>query len=119
METIGSGIDNYIKEKVKEILDKNTFPEYDDIHTDTFSELIDKLIIVHVRCWYCEDAINKTTDDTEIANIKRKADIAIKEKRPMLVRGIDKTIYNIINGKFENTPESLKNYDGYESSDKK
>ena len=37
---MGIEIDKYIKEKVKEILDQTKFPEYDDIHSDTFSELI-------------------------------------------------------------------------------
>ena len=42
---VGSELDKYIRLKVKETLDTTTFPEYDNIHSDTFSELIDKLII--------------------------------------------------------------------------
>ena len=59
---MSSEIDKYIQSKVKNILDENKFPDYDDIYSDTFSELIDKLIIVHIRLWYLEDAISIETD---------------------------------------------------------
>ena len=58
---MSSEIDKYIQSKVKNILDENKFPDYDDIYSDTFSELIDKLIIVHIRLWYLEDAISYST----------------------------------------------------------
>ena len=48
---IGKEFDKYIQQKVKEILDKNKFPDYDDVHSDSFSELIDKLIVGHIRLW--------------------------------------------------------------------
>lgn len=106
-------IDKYIQEKVKETLNKNKFPHYDNIHSDTFSELIDKLIIVHIRLWYLEDATNAETDPIKIAELKRKADITFKEKRPMLVKSLDKMIVNLCNGKFKPTVENPKLYKGY------
>ena len=42
---IGTELDKYIQQKVKSVLDNDKFPEYDNIHSDTFSELIDKLTI--------------------------------------------------------------------------
>ena len=45
---IGEELDRYIQQKVKEILDKDKFPEYDNIHSDSFSELIDKLAVVQI-----------------------------------------------------------------------
>jgi len=115
---VGSELDKYIQEKVKEILDKTKFPEYDNIHSDTFSELIDKLIIVHTRLWYLEDATNAETDPYVIAELKRKADITFKEKRPMLVKSLDKIIVNLCNGKFNPTVENPKLYKDYKKEDK-
>ena len=111
---MGVKIDKYIEEKVKQILDETKFPEYDDIHSDTFSELIDKLIVTHIRLWYLEDATNAETDPVKIAEFKRKADITFKEKRPMLVKSLDKIIVNMCNGKFKPTVENPKLYKNYE-----
>jgi len=110
---IGKKLDKYIEEKVAEVLNKTKFPEYDNIHSDSFSELIDKLIIVHTRLWYLEDALNVETDPHKIAELKRKADVTFKEKRPMLVKAIDKTITNMCNGKYNPTVENIKAYKGY------
>ena len=110
---IGTELDKYIQQKVKSVLDNDKFPEYDNIHSDTFSELIDKLTIVHIRLWYLEDATNAETDPHKIAELKRKADITFKEKRPMLVKSLDKMIVNLCNGKFKPTVENSKLYKGY------
>ena len=89
---IGEELDKYIQNRVKEVLDNSKFPEYDDIHSDSFSELIDKLIIVHIRLWYLEDVMSVEKDADKMMLLKKKADITFKEKRPMLVRSIDKII---------------------------
>ncbi len=114
---MGIEIDKYIEKKVKEILDKTKLPEYDDIHSDTFSELIDKLIITHIRLWYLEDAMTLETDPKKIAQLKDKADITFKQKRPMLVKSIDKIIVNMCNGKFKPIAENPKLYKGYEDDE--
>lgn len=111
---MGTGIDKYIQEKVKEVLDKTKFPEYDNIHSDTFSELIDKLIITHIRLWYLEDAMTLETDGNKMKQLKDKADITFKQKRPMLVKSIDKIITNMCNGKFNPVAENPKLYKGFE-----
>ena len=77
-------------------------------------KLIDKLIIVHIRLWYLEDATNAETDPEKIAQLKRKADITFKEKRPMLVKSLDKIITNMCNGKFNPTIENPKLYKDYQ-----
>lgn len=114
---IGQEIDTYIQKKIKEVLDNNRFPDYDEIHTDSFSELIDKLIIVHIRLWYLEDAMSEEKDPEIMFNLKRKADITFKEKRPMLVKAIDKNIINMCKGKFN--PESVnpKIYKGFDNNE--
>ena len=115
---IGTELDKYIQQKVKEILDNDKFPDYDNIHSDSFSELIDKLIIVHIRIWYIEDALNTEKDTQTFMELKRKSDVAFKEKRPSLVKAIDKTITNMCNGKFSPTIENIKAYSGYENETK-
>jgi hypothetical protein len=115
---IGKELDEYIQKKVKEILDETNFPNYDEIHSDSFSELIDKLVITHIRLWYLEDAMTIENDGEKILLLKRKADITFKEKRPMLVKSIDKIIINMCNGKFIPPLESPKLYIGFDKSKK-
>lgn len=116
---IGEELDKYIQEKVKEILDNGKFPEYDNIHSDSFSELIDKLAVVHIRLWYLEDAMSVETDPEEMVILKRKADITFKQKRPMLVKAIDKTIINMCSGKFNPESENPKIYNGFKDDEEK
>lgn len=114
---IGKEIDIYISNKIIEILNENKFPEYDEIHSDTFSELIDKLIVVHIRLWYLEDSMSMETNADTIASLKKKADITFKQKRPMLVNAIDKTIINMCNGKFNPESSNPKLYKGFENNE--
>jgi len=92
--------------------------KYDNIHSDSFSELIDKLAVVHIRLWYLEDAMSLETSPEEMLILKRKADITFKQKRPMLVKAIDKTIINICKGKFNQESENTKLYNGFKDDEK-
>ena len=116
---IGEELDRYIQKKIKEILDKDKFPEYDSVHSDSFSELIDKLAVVHIRLWYLEDAMSIEKDPEQMLVLKRKADITFKQKRPMLVKAIDKTIINICNGKFNIDSENPKLYNGFKDDEER
>ena len=78
---IGKELDKYIQEKVKELLDKDKFPQYDSVYSDTLSELIDKLIIVHIRYWYLEDAMANAKTDEELVMYRKKSESLFKEKR--------------------------------------
>jgi len=111
---VAKDFDEHILNKVKELLDKNKFPDYDDICTDTFSELIDKLIIVHIRYWYLEDAMASAKNDEELLHYRKKSESLFKEKRPMLVKGLDKIITNMITGKYKATGENTKMYKGWD-----
>ena len=115
-KTICSTIDDYMRSVIKETLDKDKFPEYDNIYTDTFSELIDKLSIVHVRYWYLEDAMSAATksgNDEELVLLRKKSESLFKEKRPMLVAGLDKLIAKMISGEIKYTAISTKQYKGW------
>lgn len=117
VESIGEGLDEYIQKKVREYEVSGTV-HYDDIYTDTFSELIDKLIVVHIRYWNFENDLALAQTDKEVAEIKRKSEILFKEKRPMLVKALDKLFYQRINGNVNYTPSNLKNYKGWNQKDK-
>jgi hypothetical protein len=108
---IGSELDTYIKDKVKEILDENKFPDYDTIYSDTLSEIIDKLVIVHIRYWYLEDAMANAKNDEELVMYRKKSESLFKEKRPLLVESFDKLIFNLLQGKVTYTPINVKKYD--------
>jgi hypothetical protein len=109
-------IDEYIKNKVNECLSEgHSTKEYDDVYSDTFSELIDKLIIVHIRYWMLEDEMGSNKEDVvRIGQLKMRADNLFKEKRPMLVLALDKMIYKIAKGEIDYTPSNNKLYKGTE-----
>jgi urate oxidase len=106
-------IDNAIEELTELRLRNSNFPDFDKIETDTFGEVIDKLLIVHIRYWHLEDQMAAEEDDSRLAALRRKSESLFKEKRPMLVSALDKAIVSrIANG----TPEfgdNLKLYKGW------
>ena len=114
--TIAQVLDIFIRKRVKKILDTNKFPEYDDIYTDTLSEIIDKLCIVHIRYWYLEDAMSDCNDD-ELLILRKKSESLFKEKRPMLVAAFDKLIVKMLKGDIDYTPINTKHYKGWKQND--
>lgn len=83
-------IDQRIREHVATICSTGEIPDTKEfIETDNFGEVIDKLIIVHIRCWMLEDKINQNTSDEELADLKRKIDQCFKLKRPQLVQALN------------------------------
>lgn len=118
MNTIASHIESIIEHRVTEILakGKNTIPDLpvDLVPTDNIAEVIEKLVILHIRTWMLEDMIAAAKTDEEIGVIKKKIDICFKQKRPMYVQAINKMIDNsIVNGK-PLQEDSVKIYKGVE-----
>jgi hypothetical protein len=106
-----------IKNKVLEVLNNpdGNPPELpiDLAVTDNLSEVIEKLVILHIRTWFLEDMAGIATTDTELADIKRKVDICFKQKRPMYIQAINKMIDSAIkDGKSlrEDTVKVYKNF---------
>lgn len=108
-------IDEAIKNKVHEVLSTQEMPEVKDIiETDNLGEVIEKLIIVHIRTWMLEDAIADAKNDFQLAEIKRKIDICFKQKRPKLVEAVNRMVTNaIITGK-PLVEDSVKLYKGFD-----
>ena len=93
---LGNILDDFIKNKVNEILEKKEIPDSIYIETDTLSEVIEKLIILHIRMWMLEDAVQASNDDIEILNLEKKIDICFKIKRPKFVEAINLMFDNAI-----------------------
>lgn len=114
MENIGKRIEDHIIAHVKETLFQMNLPDLpkDLVQTDNLGEVIDKMVIVHIRAWMLEDAIGKTKNDLEYAKLKRKGDILFKHRRPRLIEAINRLVDKaIIDGK-SLTEDSVKLYSG-------
>lgn len=109
-------LESIIKNQVNKIL--NAAKEAPDlpadiVATDNLGEVIEKLIILHIRTWFLEDMAGVAISDTELANIKRKIDICFKQKRPMYIQAINKMIDSaIVNGKSV-SEDSVKLYKNF------
>jgi hypothetical protein len=114
---IGETIEELIRLKINESLNNNKNIDLPDdlIETDNIGEVIEKLSILHCRMWYLEDTISTSTDDSEIADLKRKIDICFKVKRPKYVQAINRMLEtSIITGK-SLIEDSVKLYKGVEN----
>jgi hypothetical protein len=113
---VGEKIENIIKNKVYEILDKDRnvdLPE-DIIETDNLGEVVEKLSILHCRMWYLEDSISLAKSDSEIAELKRKIDVCFKIKRPKYVQAINRMVENSIINNKSLVEDSVKLYKGFQ-----
>ena len=99
--TFNDLIDLRIKQHVAEICSSKQIPDTKEfIETDNFGEVIDKLIIVHIRTWMLEDKIHQDISDKELADLKRKIDKCFKRKRPQLVQALNRLVEkSVIEGK--------------------
>jgi hypothetical protein len=109
---LGFDLDSYIKEVASNILSDRDVPDTEYIETDNFGEILEKLIIIHIRMWMLEDAIQEATTDAEIADLKRKIDICFKQKRPRLVQAINLTVDNALRNNKSLIEDSVKLYKG-------
>jgi hypothetical protein len=112
---IGEKIEEVIKTRVVEILDKSKTVEMPDdiIETDNIGEVIEKLSILHCRMWYLEDAISAAKTDAEVAELKRKIDICFKVKRPKYVQALNRMIENAVVNNKSLVEDSVKHYKGF------
>jgi hypothetical protein len=107
-------IDKALEDLTDLRLSDSQYPNFDKIETDTFGELIDKLLIVHIRYWHLEDQMSAEKDDVKLSKLRRKSESLFKEKRPMLVAALDKAIVSRINNKNIDFGENLKLYKGWD-----
>jgi hypothetical protein len=104
-------IEQRIKEYVQELCAKRELPDTTNyIETDSIGEVIDKLVIMHIRLWMLEDQISPEMSDEELGRIKRKIDICFKQKRPKLVEAINKLINKSVQEGISLEEDSVKEY---------
>jgi hypothetical protein len=109
----GTIINDYIEKKVDDVLKQKQMPdEIVYVQSDNLGEIIEKLIILHIRTWMLEDVIQAATTDAEIADIKRKLDICFKVKRPNLVQSINILVDEAIKHNKSLREDSVKLYKG-------
>jgi hypothetical protein len=109
---IGEKIEDLIRNKVKQILDNvKEEPEIVElVQTDNIGEVIEKLVILHIRTWMLEDKISASVEEREICDLKRKIDICFKQKRPKFVQAINLMIDDSIKNNKSLLEDSVKLY---------
>lgn len=113
---IAENFELFIAEKVKTVLlNKNEVPVLPNniVATDNLAEIIEKLIILHIRTWFLEDMAGVAKTDEELADIKRKIDICFKQKRPMYLQAINRLIDSAIINQKSLTEDSVKIYKNF------
>lgn len=111
MSKFATVINETIRETVDEVLDQKKLPEEVQlVQTDNLGEVIEKLVILHIRTWMLEDAMQEAKTDTELADLKRKVDICFKVKRPNLVQAINLLVDNAIKQNKSLREDSVKLY---------
>jgi len=108
-------LDMLIKEYVWEIMRRDMSgniysPEY--AASDNISEVLEKLVILHIRTWYLEDAIQNARSDIEVADLKRKIDQCFKVKRPKLVAALNAILDDAVLNQKPLREDSIKLYKG-------
>ena len=111
--SFGQELDKFILETVDKVLSQRTLPDTSYIATDNFGEIVEKLIILHIRTWMLEDMISEAKTDSELADIKRKIDICFKQKRPKFVEAINLLIDDAIIYAKSVREDSVKIYKGF------
>lgn len=114
MEKFGTFLDDFIRDRVSAVLNGKTIPEEPAqyIETDNLAEVVEKLVILHIRMWMLEDTMLVAKTDEEIASIKKKCDICFKVKRPRYVEAINLMVDNAIEQGRSLREDSVKIYKG-------
>jgi hypothetical protein len=112
---IGNLIEQAIKEAVEKTLSQKIVPDTEYVATDSFGEVIEKLVILHIRTWMLEDAIQSAKTNDEVAELKRKIDVCFKVKRPRFVQAINLMVDDAISRNKSLTENSVKLYKGIDS----
>jgi len=112
MKTFAEMLSQYLEQHCDNVLKQGNLPDTELVETDNLAETIEKLMIVHIRCWMLEDAMQQATTDSELAELKRKVDICFKVKRPKLVEAINLQVDNAIKTGRSLREDSVKLYKG-------
>jgi hypothetical protein len=78
--------------------------------SDNLAEIIEKLIILHIRIWKMEDSVSEAKDDKSVADLKKKIDFLFKIKRPKLLCALNLLIDNYVYNSKPFREENVKFY---------
>ena len=106
-------LDDAIRKHVVEICSTTVIPDEPMlVATDNIGEIVEKLIILHIRMWMLEDTMQSATTDSAVAAIKRKCDVCFKQKRPKLVEALNVLFNNAARTGASLLEENVKQYKG-------
>jgi len=86
--------------------------------SESFAEVLDRFIVLHIRMWKLEDAVGEAGDDAQtVMELKRKIDYCFKDRRPKLIKAINSflDIYIDKNHAHKFSEENVKLYKGFEN----
>lgn len=85
--------------------------------SESFAEIIDRFIVLHIRMWKLEDAIGLTSSDKQVASLKRKIDYCFKDRRPKLIKAINSFLDSYISKNHVKpfSEENVKFYGGFKN----
>ena len=110
---IGETIENIIIKTVDQVLAEKEMPDTEYIATDNLGEIIEKLVVLHIRTWMLEDQIPLAKNDEELGVLKRKIDTCFKIKRPKFVQAINLLVEDAIRHEKSLREDSVKLYKGF------
>jgi len=110
---IGETIEDIIVKTVDKVLSEKEMPDTEYIATDNLGEIVEKLVILHIRTWMLEDQLPLAKNDEEIGVLKRKIDTCFKIKRPKFVQAINLLVEDAIRHEKSLREDSVKLYKGF------
>lgn len=108
-------ISNLLLEEISERFNKEPLNIENLEFSESFAEIIDRFIVLHIRMWKLEDAAGEAKSDKELADIKRKVDYCFKDRRPKLIKAINSFLDIYINKNYAKpfTEENVKIYKNF------
>ena len=110
-------ISELLLEEIAERFNKEPIHNVDIEFSESFAEIMDRFIVLHIRMWKLEDAIAEAKSDSEVADLKRKIDYCFKDRRPKLTKAINSYLDVYVNKnqvkKF--SEENIKLYKGFKN----
>lgn len=91
-----------IKKNIYEAMESSIedIPNEIFVSSETIGEVIDKLIILHIRIWHLEDQVSFASPE-KLLEIEKKLRYCFKVKRPRLVVALDRLITALAKGHWD------------------
>jgi hypothetical protein len=88
-------------------------PVVEYIASETIGDVLEKLLILHIRAWHLEDELVETDDEAEAGRLSKKIMHCVRTKRPRLVKALNTMMAEIARGNADLVAdEDIKVYHG-------